>query len=104
MTRLLAAIVGIALLLAPAAALGQGMAHSVCGDRAQIIAALARLYGETPAALGLDKNGIAVEVLSSNEGTWTILFTQPDGSACVIEYGQAWQTIGAKVELVVRVS
>lgn len=99
MTRPLAAFVGIALLLAPATALGQGMARSVCGDRAEIIAVLERLYGETTTALGLAENGMAVEVLSSNDGTWTILFIQPDGSACVIEYGQAWRTIEAKVEL-----
>ena len=97
MTRILAAIVGIAFLLTQATALGQGMARSVCGDRTEIIAVLERLYGETPTALGLARNGMAVELLSSHAGTWTILFTEPDGSACVIEYGQAWQVIETKV-------
>lgn len=104
MKHTLAVFIGITLVLVPATAFGQGMSRSVCGERENILAALERLYGETPAALALEKSGMAVEVLNSSEGTWTLLFTQPDGQACVIEYGKGWQTIEAKVESDSRVS
>ena len=75
----------------------EALAQNVCGIRADIVAQLALLYGEQPTAVGLDrKKGNLVEILSSREGTWTLIFTRPRGQACVIEHGQAWQAIPAK--------
>ncbi len=93
MKRALAVFLGMGLMLVPAASLGQGMARSVCGEREEIVSILEDQFGETPVALALEKSGMAVEILKSKAGTWTLLFSQPDGRACVIEYGQAWQSI-----------
>ena len=93
MLRTLIFIAGIALALGST----DSLARQVCGSRVDMLASLARVHGERPIAVGLASDGTVVEILSSNTGSWTVLFTRPDGRSCVIDYGQGWQAIEARV-------
>ena len=68
-------------------------AQMVCGPRPSILSNLARIYAEEPVAIGLAANGEVVELLSSESGSWTILATRPNGVACILLGGEAWESI-----------
>ncbi len=94
MLRTLTFLAGIALALGST----DSLARQVCGSRVDMLDSLARVHGERPIAIGLASDGTVVEILSSNTGSCTVLFTSPDGRTCVIDYGQGWHTIEAGVE------
>ena len=84
----------IALVLALTLAASTAMAETVCGERDKFIDHLSDNFQEAPAAIGLASNGSVLEVLTSDEsGTWTIIVTKPNGHACVVASGEAWQTV-----------
>lgn len=88
--------VGVAaiLLAAPAAQ----PAELVCAERETLLTSLSREYKEAPKELGLANNGTVVELLTTRDGnTWTMLMTRPDGTACVIAAGEAWDSIPAQM-------
>ena len=68
-------------------------AQSVCGMRQSFVEQLANRYQEEPAALGMIDNGNVLEVLTSPDGSWTILVTMPNGQACLVTSGEGWVTI-----------
>jgi len=70
-------------------AAGQGM---VCGPRAGVIAGLAKMYKEVPAAIGLAANGSVVEHLLAPDGSWTIIMTMPGRLTCIVATGDRWET------------
>ena len=75
-------------------------AQSVCGARDDFVDHLAQRHDEAPAAMGLSSNGKMIEVLTNSAtGTWTIIVTNADGSACVIAAGEAWQSILPQVAM-----
>ena len=81
-----------ALMLAAQHAFGQSA--SACGDRTTVVARLAETYGETRQALGIAGSSAVVEVYASPEtGTWTILVTLADGTACLVASGEAWEAV-----------
>ncbi|MCC9623926.1 hypothetical protein LPB41_19785 [Thalassospira sp. MA62] len=72
-------------------------ASPVCGDRSKVIDKLSSKYSEEPVAVGVTANGGVIEVLKAPEGeTWTILFTNPSGSSCLVASGEAWQELEEK--------
>ncbi|MGF1660755.1 MAG: hypothetical protein ACFCUS_15140 [Rubrimonas sp.] len=88
--------------LAIAAALSLGAAAAasppasaqqpICGDRASLVTQLQKKYGEARRAMGLQGESTLIEVFASSDtGTWTILFTRPDGVTCAVAAGQAWR-------------
>jgi hypothetical protein len=82
------AVVGLAL-AAPHAAPAQ---TRTCAERAQVIERLAERYGETLQSMGMNSNNGLLEVYASEEtGSWTILVTSPDGTACLVAAGQMWE-------------
>lgn len=74
----------------PAASQQQQM---VCGERAHLVRHLGAAYDEAPANLGLAATGNVVEVLTSEQGTWTILVTEPNGVTCVVAAGENWESL-----------
>ncbi len=83
---MLATVAGIAL---PAAA---AEAQMVCGKRADLVRQLGDKYGETRRSMGLAEGRGVVELYASEEtGSWTILMTSPQGIACMMAAGQAFQ-------------
>lgn len=63
-----------------------------CRDRAGLIERLRQEFGERPAALGMTENGGVVELLVSEEGSWTLLFSFPNGTSCLLATGQGWES------------
>lgn len=92
MIRLLLAAVLAVGLTADAAA--QAM---VCGRHDAFVAYLDRNFQEQLQSIGLTDGGLLLEVFVSTtgSGTWTILMTAPDGLACLVAAGQAWETLPA---------
>jgi hypothetical protein len=86
-----AVALGMALSVQPAAAQGRA-----CAARAQVVERLAERYGETLVSMGMHANSGVVEVYASEAtGTWTILVTTPDGTACLIAAGEMWESDAA---------
>jgi len=68
----------------------QAHAAGACASHGVIVKALADKYQESAKALGIAGQVNLVEIFSSKAGTWTILVTTPDGSACIIAAGTEW--------------
>ena len=62
-----------------------------CGERDKIVAELEWKYGEYLQSAGLRNGTTMVEVFASESGSWSILYTQPDGTSCFVATGEAWQ-------------
>jgi hypothetical protein len=89
----IAAIATMALLSTCGAAPAETPARP-CAERSTVIARLAERYGETLQSLGLQTNSSILEVYASEAtGTWTILLTRPNGVACLVASGQAWEKL-----------
>ncbi len=68
-------------------------AQTVCGERDKFLTHLSSSYSEAPAAVGLISTGAILEVLTSTNGSWTIIVTRPNGVSCVMASGEAWQDV-----------
>lgn len=84
-----------ALLLGEALGIRPAAAQARCGDRAEVIERLDRLYLERPQAIGLSADGRLLEVLVSSSGSWTILVTDGNRTSCVIAVGEDWESVWA---------
>jgi len=94
---LFATLAGAALLASMSvAAHAENNRTVLCGERQQILDSLETRYDESPAAMGLAGNGSVVELLTSRDGTWTILVTQPSGMACLAAAGQHWESVSPR--------
>jgi hypothetical protein len=66
-------------------------ASAPCAPRERIVAQLEKKYGETRRGVGLQNKGSVTEIYASEKtGTWTIVVTKPDGTACAVAAGEAW--------------
>jgi len=54
---------------------------------------LTKKFGEKRTAIGLVSDKGVIELFSSKSGSWTAIFTRPDGVACVMASGSALETI-----------
>ena len=73
-------------------------AASMCMTRDGMLKALGEKYAEAPVAMGLAANGTVLEVLASADGSWTIIFTRPNGVTCVLADGQSWESVPFKLK------
>ncbi|GLQ34516.1 hypothetical protein GCM10007939_07990 [Amylibacter marinus] len=65
-----------------------------CAERGEVIANLAKKYGETRQNIGLGRNNGIIETYASEEtGTWTILITAPNGQSCLIAAGDHYENL-----------
>ena len=80
----------LALIAAPATA-----QQVFCGDRVKIVGRLAEQWGEHMAGRGLQSNGSALFEfwVDDADGSWTILRTSANGTACVMATGQHWRDV-----------
>ncbi len=74
-----------------------GPGQMICGERAKIVAGLARDYSEKPVSMGLANQGAIVEVLASDSGTFTIITTLPSGLSCLVASGSYWENLPARL-------
>ena len=84
-------LIAMSLTFGLAATAPPALAQTPCGAHEAIIAKLTTIYEETRIGRGLQSPTSLFEVWRSNEnGNWTILKLQPDGTACVVATGFAW--------------
>lgn len=82
----------MALILAASAATPVLAETQNCAARDKITQRLETGYGEKFAGGGLRNSESIYEVwMSDDSGTWTILMTRPDGTACVMAAGTNWR-------------
>lgn len=66
----------------------------LCGDRNGLVGNLQEKYGESRKGIGMRGEAAVFEVWASEKtGSWTILFTRPDGVSCIMAAGHDWQTM-----------
>ncbi|GAB4282632.1 MAG: hypothetical protein Kow0058_01150 [Roseovarius sp.] len=88
----LALIFGAAALAPPAPPAEAQAAR--CLPRSALVEALQQRYGEQMTGGGLQSAQRLLEVWSSAEtGTFTVFFTQADGTSCILATGQYWTTV-----------
>lgn len=93
--RRLAVVVAAAVVLATT-----GAEAARCRPRADVVADLAKRYGEQATWIGLSTAGHVVEVWANPEtGTWTILTTAPAGPTCIQGAGEAAQALDPKPDV-----
>jgi len=68
-------------------------AQPVCGTHGSVVDNLKKGYSETPASMGVTNGGAVIEVFTSEEGTWTLVITQPNGLSCLIASGENWESL-----------
>ncbi|MFC4171503.1 hypothetical protein ACFOYU_05450 [Microvirga sp. GCM10011540] len=44
-------------------------------------------------SIGLAQPGRVVEVFASSSGTWSMVMTMPNGTACMIAAGENWEML-----------
>ena len=69
-----------------------------CDARTTVLTTLNGNYAEKPNAMGLANNGTVVEVLRSEDGSWTIIMTAPNGVSCLLVTGEHWQVVVTKAD------
>ena len=74
-----------------------GAQAAVCGERSAVLTALGGRFAEKLESMGLAGNGTVVEVLSSEDGTWTIIMTAPNGVSCLLAAGDYWRRLPKQV-------
>jgi hypothetical protein len=82
--------------------LGAGSARAetpreLCSSHDAVMQTLNRKFAEKTVSMGLANNGTVVEVLSSPDGSWTIVMTAPNGVTCLLAAGDHWQSLPEKV-------
>lgn len=66
--------------------------QSFCGARDDLVRTLHDKYGEQRQGAGLQNAQTMIEVFASAEtGTWTLVVSRTDGSACAVAAGEAWR-------------
>jgi hypothetical protein len=73
----------------PAAA--QMPPQNACGDRGDMLVQLKDKYQEDPAGFGLTGNGAVVELMTSENGSWTLMLSFPNGRSCLMATGDGWE-------------
>lgn len=89
---LVALAIPLALVAQPASTQTTSPQNPACGDRNQIVASLGMQYREKQQAIGVVDSNTLLEVFVSQQGTWTIVATDPEGLSCIVFYGEGWDS------------
>ncbi len=66
-----------------------------CARRSELATHLDQRFDEKLTGVGITSDGLLLEVFASNDGSWTILVTRPDGHSCIVSHGTDWQGLAA---------
>lgn len=70
---------------------------NVCAPRDDLIAQLGNQFNERQKAVGLLGEQAVMEVFASEQGTWTILTTDTNGTSCIVAAGNGWDDTFAEL-------
>src|SRR6266581_3595901 len=62
-----------------------------CSDRKQIVEFLRGGHAEYLVGRGLSGGGRMVEVFVSGTGSWTVIWSSPNGTSCLVARGEGWE-------------
>ncbi len=69
-------------------------AEQFCAPRNEAVIQLEKQFGELVSGRGLAANGKRmIELLVSENGSWTVLISDLNGRSCVMASGENWQGI-----------
>jgi hypothetical protein len=103
------AVLGVATLLALGASLPSALAQQLgaqpmgqqganCGDRGDVLSQLKDKYKEVPTGFGMTGNGAVVELMTAENGNWTLILSFPSGHACLMAAGEGWELWQARLK------
>lgn len=69
-----------------------------CIGLTDALAALQQRYGEVPRVSELASNGSLMVITAGEAGGWSVLLVTPDGSACMVASGEAFEVLPGGVE------
>lgn len=93
-----AAVVLLVLSTAPAAMAEPAAAvvQVPCHEYGEVKRQLGERYEEAAVSMGAQSNGNMLQVFASaRSGTWTIVSTAPNGTACILAAGKGWENTRA---------
>ena len=64
-----------------------------CGKRTTMVTALGKKFKETRRGIGIVSNTRMIELYVSGRGSWTVLFTHPNGTSCIGATGKNWEQL-----------
>jgi hypothetical protein len=68
--------------------------QATCKPWKEVAHYLGEHYSEHPVAVGLQSDGSLLQVYAAqNASTWTLVSMRPDGMACLISAGKAWEKL-----------
>lgn len=76
----------------PAAQSADMLTAAMCGNRDDMVAELKQQYHEDPMAVGQVDDQAVIEILASENGSWTILATGTDGVSCIVSAGESFES------------
>ena len=84
-------MIAVLMILAASPALAQNAAP--CSERTDFLQHLFKNYKEAPVAMGVTSSGRVLEVIASDNGSWTIIVTMPNGMTCGVVSGESWESL-----------
>ena len=88
--RFIPMALAFAMIAAPAFA-QQQPPQAACAERNDLLTQLKDKYQEDPAAFGMTGNGAVVELMTSDNGSWTLMISFPNGRSCLMATGDSWE-------------
>lgn len=77
--------------IATAICIATPAAAQQCLPLPDALAALASQYAEAPRISGLTANGALMVITASEPGGWSVLLVSPEGEACMVASGTAFE-------------
>jgi len=85
-------LVALGFVAATLAASGSAAAQQVCGTHEVAKDQLEKQFDEKVVGRGLANSGKAMfELFVSENGTWTVMVSEPRGRSCILASGESWE-------------
>jgi hypothetical protein len=69
-------------------------AQRTCLPHDGVGAKLRSQFGEKVLGRGVSNDGTLIEIfMAQKDGTFTVIKTTPEGTSCVVDFGEGWQTL-----------
>ena len=66
-------------------------AEQPCSERKQIVEFLGRAHAEFLVGRGVSTGGRMVEIFASGAGSWSVIWSSPSGTSCLVASGEGWE-------------
>ena len=73
--------------------IGMAQAAAPCGSHDVVAKSLNAKFKEARRVMGVVNAKAVMEIFMSPQGSWTVLVTDTNGTACIIAAGEDWQEV-----------